>query len=314
MKAIEIVFFVAFIVAVVLLVFFVITSVFRYDMIIKKNSYMQKIITSVMYKDLHTYNINFSWWAKQNYSIVKTKSKDGLTLVGYYIKHKAKPNKTALLVHGYGANAFELQAYCEMFLSLGYNILAVDNRGHGKSDGKIISMGYYEKQDLGEWVKFLIKQNNNVQIAIFGISMGGASVCLYSGEKKPKNVKAIVSDCAYSNAYEVVKNISDISIIFSLLPTLRVFDWYCKLRAGFCLSEIDVLPQVQKCDVPILLIHGTKDTFVPFYMQEKLYQNCPQNLREKYVVHGASHGASLFVAKEKYVEKVQTFLEKYIKD
>lgn len=312
MNAIEIVFLVGFIIFVSLFVFFVLTSIFRYDMIIKKNSYMQKIITSVMYKDLHTYNINFSWWTKQSYSIIKTKSKDGLTLVGYYIKNEQKTNKTALLIHGYGSNAFELQSYCEMFLSFGYNVLAVDNRGHGKSEGKIISMGYYEKQDIGEWVKFLIRQNNDVQIVVFGISMGGASVCLYSGEKKPKNVKAIVSDCAYSNAYEVVKNISDTSIIFSLLPTLRIFDWTLKLVAGFSLSDIDVVQQIQKCNVPILFIHGTKDTFVPFYMQEKLFQNCPQNLGEKFVVQGASHGASLFVAKEKYIQTVQTFLNKYI--
>lgn len=312
MTAIQIVLLIYFIVFCGSLAFYHIASVFRYNMILKRNSIVQKIITSIMYKDLTTYNIDFSWWTKQKYSIINIRSKDGLNLIGYYINKKS--NKTALLVHGYGSNAFEMQAYAKMFLSLGYNVLAVDNRGHGKSDGKIISMGYYEKQDINCWIDILIKNDKNIQIVVFGISMGGASVCLYSGESKPKNVKAIISDCAYSNAYEIVKNVSDRSIVFSIFPTLSIFDFFCKKKAGFRLSDINVISNIQKCDVPILLIHGDKDKFVPFYMLGKLYDNCPQKYRHKFIVSGASHGASLFVAKEKYIQKVQTFLDKYVKD
>ena len=312
MVAVLIVLLVFFIILLGSLTFYYVASVFRYKMILKRDSIVQKIITSIIYKDLRRYNIDFFWWTKQKYSVIKTKSKDGLNLIGYYINQNS--NKTALLVHGYGSNAFEMQAYVKMFLLLGYNILAVDNRGHGKSDGKIISMGYYEKQDIGCWVNFLIKNDKNIQIVVFGVSMGGASVCLYSGESKPQNVKAIISDCAYSSAYEIVKHISDRSVIFSIFPTLKVFDLYCKKKVGFCLSDIDVVYQVQKCDIPILFIHGDKDNFVPFYMLGELYGKCPQKYRHKFVASGASHGASLFVAKEKYIKKVQTFLEKYVKN
>lgn len=291
-------------------IFYFFASLFRYNMILNRYSYVGRIITTVMYKDLTHYNIDFSWWNNKKYQIICIKSFDKLNLVGYYFDKKS--NNTALLVHGYASNAYEMQCYAKMFYDMGYNVLVVDNRGHGKSDGKIISMGYYEKFDISSWVNFLVEQNKNVYIVVFGVSMGGASVCMYSGTKKPKNVKAIISDCGYSNAYKIVKSVANKSVIFSILPTLQVFNLYAKHKVGFKLSDVDAVKQISKCDVPILLIHGKKDNFVPFSMQDELYNACPEEFRNKLSVENAGHGESLYTLKGKYIQYVEDFLKKYV--
>lgn len=295
---------------VISIIFYYFSSLFRYNMILNRYSYIGRIITTVMYKDLNHYNIDFSWWNNHKYQVISIKSFDNLNLVGYYFDKKS--NNTALLVHGYASNAYEMQCYAKMFYDMDYNVLVIDNRGHGKSDGKIISMGYYEKYDISSWVNFLIDKNKNVKIVVFGISMGGASVCLYSGTEKPKNVKAIISDCAYSSAYKIVKSVANKSVVFSILPTLQVFNLYTKLKVGFKLSDINVVKQIEKCDVPMLLIHGEKDNFVPFSMQGELYNACPEQYRNKFSVENAGHGESLYTLKGKYIKKVEEFLKKYV--
>src|SRR5699024_9857868 len=94
---------------------------------------------------------------------------------------------------------------------------------------------------------------------------------------------------------------------FPFLPSTSIVT---QLRAGYSLKEASALEQVKKAEVPILYIHGDADTFVPTSMSETLYENTKSDA-ELMIVEGAGHGEPYVAAKDKYINKVNAFLEKY---
>ena len=307
MTTLEIVFLSLFLVISISFLYLLFSSEIKYILTLKRNCFFGRIIYKYTIKNKNKYSIDLSWWQNNEYEEVEITSKDNLKLHGYFLHKNDK--KIAIVVHGYGTRAFAMQQYVKMFYDEGYSVLAIDNRAHGKSQGKCITMGYFEHIDLSSWVDYTVKRYSDCEIVVFGLSMGGATVCLYSGDKKPKNVKAIISDCAYYSAYDVVQSLCEQSIILNFFPSLFVYNLYLKYRAKFRLSDIDVKSAINKCDVPILLIHGSRDKFVPFYMQDVLYKNAPPSLCQKYVVQGAGHAESMTTAKDEYIKTVKQFLK-----
>ena len=312
MNTISIVLLVVAILAVCTVIYLLCSSEVKYLITIKRNCLMAKIVTKYTYRYIDRYKIDFSWWEDKKIENIELTSFDGLKLKGYFLNNNT--NNIAVVVHGYGAKAMEMQQYVKLFYDKGYSILAFDNRGHGKSEGKIISMGYYDSKDLSDWVNFIVKRYPKSNVVVFGLSMGGATVCMYSGMSKPKNVKAIISDCAYSSAYDVFDNIANKSIILSFIPTMKVYNLYLKFRARFKLTDACPKENVKKCDVPILYIHGDKDMFVPFYMRDILYNNTNAKLRHKLTIKGAGHALSLPNEETKYKETVYKFLNEYLEN
>lgn len=294
-------FFVAYFLLLILL------SEAKFFLVFKRNCLIGRIIQNYVYKHKEIYKIDKNFDKKAKYKTYTIKSFDGLTLTGYFFE-KSKKN-IAIVVHGYGARAMDMEQYINLFCNLGYSVLAVDNRGHGKSDGRYISFAKYDGQDVLSWTNFLAEKFEDCNIVVFGLSMGGATVCMFSGLKKPSNVKAIISDCGFSNGYQIFKLVSYKLIIPAFGFSTEFFDKYIKKRVGFALSEIDATKQVEKCDVPILFLHGSKDGFVPQAMQLDLYNSAPENLRQMHVFDGAIHAGSLPKYTHEYTKVVTEFLE-----
>jgi len=89
--------------------------------------------------------------------------------------------------------------YIKKFYDMGYNVFAPDLIAHGKSEGKSISMGGYDSTDLVGWVKKISEDSGNADIALFGISMGAATVMNSLGKNLPSNVKVFIEDSGYVN-------------------------------------------------------------------------------------------------------------------
>ena len=174
-------------------------------------------------------------------------------------------------------------------------------------------MGYLEKEDLLLWIDEILEINRDSEIILFGVSMGGAAVLMTGGENElPKNVKAIISDCAYSSVYDeidyIIKNITPIksSALTNGMSLISLF------RAGYSFKSASPLEALRRCKVPILFIHGESDNFVPFSMLNELYENAGSK-KQKLVIKGASHGACLEKDSKLYWETIEKFLDEYMK-
>ena len=252
------------------------------------------------------YNIDLDWWNRYKFEKYKIKNVNGLTLVGHYYDNKS--DKTAIIVHGYRSNYLEMQGICDFYIRKGFNILAVEDRAHGESEGKCIGFGWYDRLDLMAWIKHL-NELQETKIVLHGLSMGSTAVCSVSGEKLPENVKAIISDCGFSNGdqqftYVMKKN------KFPVILKKHLYS-YLKRVHGFDMKDVDATKSVKNTKVPILFIHGNADDFVPVENLYALYNAAPDGKKDKFIVEGAGHALSYNVAGKEYEKKIESFLKTY---
>ena len=119
---------------------------------------------------------------ESNYTENYIESSDGLKLHSYIVSQDNKTDKWAIVVHGYGGSGKLMSDRAKYFYEMGYNVLIPDLRGHGKSEGEYIGMGWKDRLDIISWINFIIKDNSNAKIILHGTSMGAATVFMASGK------------------------------------------------------------------------------------------------------------------------------------
>nr|WP_249226074.1 alpha/beta hydrolase [Oceanobacillus jordanicus] len=256
------------------------------------------------------------WVDNQDFEHWEMTSYDGLELKGYYLPAKEPTNKTVVLAHGYLGNARDMGLYGQYYYEeLGYNIFTADMRGHGNSGGDYIGFGWHDRLDYLDWMdKIIEKTGDDTEIVMHGVSMGAATVLMASGEKDLQpNVKAVVADSPYTSVYDMFDYQLERMFHLPAFPILPSTSVVTKMKAGYSLSEASALDQVKKAEVPILYIHGNADTFVPTKMTEELLENTKSEA-EMITFDGAGHGEAFVTQEDRYVSKLNEFLEKHIKE
>lgn len=253
------------------------------------------------------------WLEKQNFEDLEILSHDGLKLKAKFLKSYQDTNKVLIAVHGYRSyNLREYAYYIKFYHDLGFNILLPDNRAHGESEGTYIGFGWLDRLDCIQWIYTMKnKFNQDLQIVLHGISMGGATVLMASGEVLPQDVKCIISDCGFTSLLEQFEyQLKDSKIPSSLLlPTATLLS---KKRIGYSFKEASTIDQVKKSKTPTLFIHGDQDTFVPTYMVYDLYNACSAE-KDLLIVEGAKHAQSYIVDKDLCEKTIIEFMNKYVK-
>lgn len=223
--------------------------------------------------------------------------------------------KTAIILHGYMNNKDTVGSYATLFHKLGYNTLQPDARSHGESQGKYIGYGWVEKADVKKWINDVIKKTHPHQIVIFGVSMGAATAMMTSGEHLPKQVKAVIEDCGYSNVKDEIEH--EAQDLYNMpavprFPLVEILSGINKAKVGYFLGEGSSVKQLNKNHRPMLFIHGAKDTFVPTRMVYENYR-ATRGEKELWVVPGAKHAKSFATHPQAYEHHVAQFLKKYVK-
>ncbi|WP_054943132.1 alpha/beta hydrolase [Paenibacillus ihuae] len=254
------------------------------------------------------------WISRQHFREVELRSDDGLKLKGYFLPSERAEGRTAIIAHGYSGKGKDMGATAKIYYEhSGYNVLIPDARGHGQSEGDYIGFGWPERRDYLKWIEFVLRETGpQAQIVLHGVSMGGATVLMASGEELPPQVKAVVADCGYSSVKAQLSY--QLRRMYHLpgFPFIHFASLITRIRAGYFFGEASALKQVRKAKVPIPFIHGDADKFVPFFMMEELYQACSAP-KDKMVVHGAGHGLAYDTDKFKYIARVDNFIARYVR-
>lgn len=253
-----------------------------------------------------------TWLSKNSEDVYITSSNNGnLRLHGYEIKNPGTSNVWAVIVHGYYGRGKDMEYYAEQYFNRGYNVLLIDLRAHGKSQGDYIGMGWHDRLDLIDWANYLITRNPNCQIILHGVSMGAATVMMATGEDLPSNIKVAIEDCGYTSIWDEFE--MQLKVLYDLpaFPVLNAASAVCKIKAGYMLEEGSAVEQVKKSKTPTLFIHGDQDRFVPFEMLDVLYEAAACE-KQKLVVEGAAHAEAVGVNPTLYWQTVDGFIEKYI--
>lgn len=235
-------------------------------------------------------------------------SYDGLKLFGTWVPVE-NAKGTILLAHGYRSAKFvDFGIALEYYHSLGLNILLPDQRSHGKSQGKYITFGVKECRDMLQWIRFHNSQFGNYQIILSGLSMGASTVLYLADQDLPNNVKGIIADCGFTSPKAIIshvfKNVTHMPAVLSVWFA----DIFARVFAGFSFSEKDSRVALSNARIPVLIVHGKDDHFVPCWMSEQGYAACtgPKHLL---LVDGAGHGVSFIVDTERYKSMIVAFLK-----
>ena len=250
-------------------------------------------------------------WLEINSQGVYMNADGGLSLHGLFVKNKNDSHRYAIVCHGYSSKAVHMSYFAKMLYDRGFSVLAPDARAHGESDGNVRGMGYLEKRDIISWVRHIEQSDPLAEILLYGISMGGATVLFTSGEiDLPKSVKAVISDCAYTDVYSEIANTIKAYAPLPAFPLVDAASVVCKIRGGYSFREASVVEAVKRSVTPTLFIHGSADTFVPFEMLYEIYENanCEKDIL---VIEGATHARSATHNPEAYWGKVEGFVERY---
>ncbi len=243
---------------------------------------------------------------------IEIKSFDGLTLRGKYFECK-KGEPVELLFHGYrGSAERDVSGGIERCFALERNVILIDHRASGASDGNIITFGIKERYDCLKWIDYTIERfGKDVKIILSGVSMGAATVVMAAAEKLPENVVCALADCGYSSAKEIIcKVMRDMKLPDKLVyPFARLG---ASIFAKFDLEETSPLQAVEKANIPIIFLHGTDDDFVPCEMSERLYERCT-NKKAFVPIKGAAHGLAFPVDKDGYIKAVKEFEKEWKK-
>ncbi len=235
-------------------------------------------------------------------------SHDGLRLVGYYV-HTQDGAPLQIMFHGFkSAWQRDFSGLCPLVRSLGFNVLLVDQRAHGMSEGRTISYGINESLDVISWVEYAISRfGKSVRIVLAGVSMGGATVLSSIGRGLPANVVAVTADSPFSSAEGIIVKVGTggrrwLSGVVSLLARASA-----RIICGFRLREISPIVAVKDATVPIFLVHGTADSLVPYEMSVELTR---VNLNIYFVgFEGAEHVGSFMLDTERYISEYIKFLK-----
>ena len=243
--------------------------------------------------------------------IVSIISHDGLNLSGrYYHINDGAPLDIGF--HGYRSHPItDFSGGTELSFQMGHNVLLIDERAHGKSDGCTISFGIQERLDLLDWVNYAIQRfGDDVEILLYGVSMGGATVLMASNLPLQGNVKGIIADCPYAKPLDVIIYVGErTSFPTWLIKPFAILA--ARMYGGFDLMEMDAVRAVKNAVVPILIIHGEADRYVPCNMSEAVALANPTMVR-RFTFPDAAHGISYLVDTPRYHKIVKEFVQQVL--
>jgi len=294
------------VIIIIVLLIIILISNYIYNISVRRNK-MEVSNNSELVKEVVDKYIK--WWNSQNFEEIEINSNDGLKLIAYYLPAKEKSNKTLIMAHGHSSYAQETGCMVEYYYSQGFNVLVPDNRAHGKSQGTAVGMGWLDRLDYIQWIDKAIALNGaETKILLHGMSMGAAMLMLLSGEKLLSNVKCIIEDSGYTSMKEIF--ILKLNKLPSF-PIINMTSLICKLRAKYFFGDADCRKQVKKSNVPILFVHGNKDTDIPEKMAHELY-DIARCEKEIFIAKNAGHVEAFITDRDDYIIAMEKFYKKYI--
>gem|GEM_PF-129172 len=209
----------------------------------------------------------------------------------------ASPNEgsagAVLHLHGNGVNMGANVNQAHRFHKLGLDVLMIDYRGYGRSQGSFPSEAQVYEDAETAWNYLVLKRGINPGgIFIYGHSLGGA-IGLELAVRHPEAAGLIV-ESSFTSMRDMVNCLHG---YFRIFPV----NWLLKQR-------FDSISKVRYLQMPVLFIHGTADNGVPASMSQILFSAAPEP-KQLFLVSGAGHNDVAKVAGAKYLQTVGQFLE-----
>lgn len=244
------------------------------------------------------------------YEDVSFTTKDGVPLKGWLIP-AANSERAVIFCHGHGGSMDPDVKYAPWFHEQGFSVLMFDFRGHGRSGGNRVSMGYFERRDLLAAEAFLAERGYS-RIGVLGFSMGGAVAI--STAPVAEHIRAVAADGSFAwLRHAVAAGAHEMGAPKALAS---VIGWAAVriacLRLGVNLEDADPARWVGRiAPRALMLIHGGKDPYTSMEEMRAMFAAAGEP-KEIWVVPEAAHRDVDEVEPEAYKEKVLAFFARWL--
>lgn len=250
---------------------------------------------------------------------VECASDDGTRLVGRAIACNPDSDRWLVFAHGYNDTWRAGLTYARRYADLGFNLLLVDLRAHGESDGAWVGAGWLDRRDLVSWCRWVAdRAGAGARVTLAGISMGAAAAVLACGEEDlPGQVRACVADSAYDDFWNTaVGVVSSGSLGTPPMPAHPIVDLARLLlklrRGGYDIAKVSPAEAIAHSAAPVLLLQGEDDKVVPAHMADALAAAAggaaEGDGHELVKIPSAGHCCAVFADPDRYWEAVGAFV------
>jgi uncharacterized protein len=255
--------------------------------------------------------------------VVSLRSTDGISLKAWWLPSVASARANVIVAHGIDHTRQVMLPRSAFLVRGGYNVLALDLRGHGESAAQFTSPGYLEARDVLGAIQYVRDRGEHAPIVLLGLSYGAAAVVLAAAQSK--EVAIVIADGVYPSGADVFENINHavaanrkinaglraIALIATCpgIPTSAALIYYARTRLWLGIDMVNVLPYAAQIRIPILFISGTRDWVVPTDQVQKVMAAVPSDRKSLVTVPGAQHDTTFSTAPALYQNAVMNFLD-----
>ncbi len=243
---------------------------------------------------------------------VEISATDGERLVGHlYRCDNAK--RIIIAMHGWRSSwSRDFGPISDFWQQNGCTVLYADQRGQNGSGGDYIGFGLIERFDCRDWIDWVNQNINADQLPIYlaGISMGATTVLMASSLELSPNVHGIMADCGFTSPHAIWKHVANNNLRISYSLVSAMANSMYKKRIDMNTDEYSTTQALAETNIPVLLIHGSDDRFVPVEMTYENYKAC-RSPKKLLIVPGAAHAMSYYINTFEYQNTVKKFWKEF---
>jgi uncharacterized protein len=239
------------------------------------------------------------------------RTRDGVLLRGWKVRSASSSGDWVLVFHGVADNRFGVLEHARVLLLGGYNVVMMDSRAHGASEGSMATYGWLERNDTRAIVDTLEAAEHPRHLFALGESMG-AGIALESAAVEPR-IEGVVAESAFANLTEAAYDYAGLRRYPWLGKTLlSPFAWVVVYRsqmlAGFPAAQVAPEKSVASRAFPVLLICDGEDVALPCRHTESIYA-AASGPKQMWIVPHAFHTAALGYQPVEFRRRVYSFYE-----
>lgn len=246
---------------------------------------------------------------KSPHTNVEITTEDNLKLAGWRLTHAAGSQKsrgTVIMFHGHGSSRSGVINEADNFYNLGWNVLMIDFRAHGKSEGNLTSIGYFEAKDVKAAYDFIAKQGEK-NIVLWGISLGAATITKAISDYTTVQPAKVILEMPFATMLDATEGRVRMEGM-PAEPISALVTFWGGVELGLWAFSNKPQEYARKINCPVLLQKGRLDIRVTDAEEQTLFNNIPA-AQKKYVVYEtAAHESLCKKEPEKWLQNVSSFL------
>ena len=245
---------------------------------------------------------------KRDVSIVS----EGFRLVGEYFD--LGNDKCVIIVPGRTESSNYSYFFAKPYEESGYNILAIDNRCHGRSEGRINSLGFKEYKDIIAWSEYLNQKEGIKTVLCHGICIGSC-VALFANtsEDCPECLKGLVAEGMYPTFGESLwHHLEPFKKYGPMKMFFRMTCFYIKVIAGADIINDGPIKRMNRMDKAMLFLHSKEDKYSLPKRAQELYDICPSKNKRLVWFDVGAHSRVRINNCEKYDRTIKDFLKECV--